>query len=50
MATNTVVQVRSATGLREPLTVPRVQRATMTSTTTSRPSTRRGRPVARWGA
>jgi hypothetical protein len=41
MATNTVVQVRNATGLSEPLSVPRVERATTTSSTTSRPSTRR---------
>src|SRR4029450_11738360 len=47
MATNTVVQVRSATGLSEPVTVPREYRATTTSSTISRPSTRRrGTPDA----
>jgi hypothetical protein len=41
MATNTVVQVRNATGLSEPVSVPREYRATTTSRTMSRPSTRR---------
>ena len=41
MATNTVVQVRNATGLSEPVSVPREYRATTTSSTTRRPSTRR---------
>jgi molybdopterin-binding protein len=52
MATNTVVQVRNATGLSEPVSVPREYRATTTSSTTSRPSTRRrGRPAATaWAA
>ena len=50
MATNTVVQVRNATGLSELLSIPREYRATTTSSTTSRPSTRRrGWPdAARW--
>jgi hypothetical protein len=44
MATNTVVQVRNATGLNEPCNIPRVESATTTSSTTSRPSTRRRDP------
>jgi hypothetical protein len=51
MATNTVVQVRSATGSSEPPSSPRLPRATTTSSTTSRPSTRRrGSPGATSGA
>jgi hypothetical protein len=52
MATNTVVQVRRATGSREPPSIPRVPRTTTTSSTTSRPSTRRrGSPDASvWAA
>jgi hypothetical protein len=42
MATNTVVQVRNATGSSEPLNIPLVERAMRTSSTTSRPSRRRG--------
>ena len=41
MATNTVVQVRNPTGLSDPVSVPREYRATTTTSTTRRPSTRR---------
>jgi hypothetical protein len=43
MATNTVVQVRSPTGSSDPRNSPRVERAITTSSTTSRPSSRRCR-------
>ena len=52
MATNTVVQVRNTTGLNEPCNIPRVESATTTSSTTSRPSTATPRlgDATRWEA
>ena len=51
MATNTVVQVRNTTGLNEPCNIP-MESATTTSSTTSRPSTRRrgSGDATRWEA